>query len=174
MYWIKYVEYGVVMEQYEFVWNAKVKSTAWVSILKIIEWIILSVKCAIHNGFFMLLKKKKVRMVFSSHSQNRWDVNWVLSEWMKISYNVQSGRLGFYLNRENKKYIFFPLGEMLMIISATTYDYFCSFVKCLSPSFYLADQSLKGIHIYTTAIEAMLLINYHKHWLSISPYGIYS
>lgn len=61
-----------------------------------------------------------------------------------------------------------------MIISATTYDYLCSFVKWLLPSFYLADQSLKGIHIYTIAIEVRLLINYHKHWLSISPYGIYS
>ena len=47
---------------------------------------------------------------------------WVLSEWMKISYNAHSGRLGFYLKSENK-YIF-PLGYFLMLIFPTTYDFF--------------------------------------------------
>lgn len=66
------------------------------------------VTAVIHHGFFVLLKKKKkVRIISPSHPQNRWDVKWVLSEWMKISYNVQSGRLGFDLNRENRKIQFF-------------------------------------------------------------------
>lgn len=107
------------------------------------EWIILDGKCAIRHGSFMLLETEKVIMPLSSHSQNRWDVKWVLSEWGTISCNAHSGRLGFYLNSENKKYIFSPRRNsnanfyyhIWLFFKEEWVHNFCSFVKCLPLSF---------------------------------------
>lgn len=89
------------------VWGAKDRRAAEGRGSEMMGWAILHGKRAVHRGFFTLLKKKKSENDFFLHSQNRWDVKWVLSEWMEISYNAHSGRLGFYLSSENKN-IFSP------------------------------------------------------------------
>lgn len=144
------------------------------------DWIILDCESVIHHRFFMLLRKKKCE--WFSHLIHRTDEMWnecSLSGW---NFHIMYELGDWDLFKQRKQNIFFPLGEILMVIFAITYDFspcferneihnFCSFVKCLPSSFYLAVKSLKGINVYFTSIEVRLLISCHKHWLSITPYG---